>query len=166
METALTYTLQRVHWQFFGSLTFKSARLPERVRVTMFFALVRCLCRWHKVPFRKCVWALRQEPGEITGRLHFHFLIAGLPLYAVQVATCMSVKAQWEKLGGGMARVRKYDSRRQGLEYTLKCLNVTNGGANLYEVGKFSHSADEVMLSNSIWDPANLARVSDTLVTA
>ena len=61
METALTYTLQRVHWQFFGTLTFKSARLPERVRVTMFFALVRCVCRWHKVPFRKCVWALRQE---------------------------------------------------------------------------------------------------------
>jgi hypothetical protein len=166
METALTYTLQRVHWQFFGTLTFKSARLPERVRLGMFFALVRCLCRWHKVPFRKCVWALRQEPGEITGRLHFHFLIAGLPPYAVQVATCMSIKAQWEKLGGGMARVRKYDSRRQGLEYTLKCLNVSNRGANLYEVGKFSHSADEVMLSNSIWDPANLNRVSDTLVTA
>jgi hypothetical protein len=65
METALTYTLQRV-------------------RLTMFFALVRSLCRWHKVPFRKCVWALRQEPGEIGGRLHFHFLLAGLPSYAVQ----------------------------------------------------------------------------------
>jgi hypothetical protein len=59
----------------------------------------------------------------------------------------------------------KWDSRKQGLEYTLKCLNVTNGGANLYEVEKFSHSADEVMLSNSIWDPANLNRVSETLVT-
>ena len=78
----------------------------------------------------------------------------------------MSIKAQWEKLGGGMARVRKYDSRKQGLEYTLKCLSVTNGGANLYEVGKFSYSADEVMLSNSIWNPANLNRVSDMLVTA
>jgi len=166
METALTYTLQRVHWQFFGTLTFKSARLPERVRLSMFFALVRGLCRWHKVPFRKCVWALRQESGEIGGRLHFHFLIAGLPLYAVQVATCMSLKAQWEKLGGGMARVREYDSREQGLEYMLKCLSVPNGGANLYEVGKFSYSADEVMLSNSIWDPANTARASDTFVAA
>ena len=166
METALTYTLQRVHWQFFGSLTFKSAKLPERVRITMFFAFVRCLCRWHKVPFRKCLWALRQEPGEITGRLHFHFLIAGLPLYAVQVATAMSIKAQWQELGGGMARVRKFDSREQGLEYLLKDLNVTNAGANLYEVTKFSYSADEVMLSNSIWNPANLNRVSDTLVTA
>ena len=162
METALTYTLQRVHWQFFGTLTFKSARLPERVRLSMFFALVRCLCRWHKVPFRKCVWALRLESGEISGRLHFHFLIAGLPPYAVQVATCMSIKAQWERIGGGMARVREYDSREQGLEYLLKCLNA---GANLYEVTKFSYSADEVMLSNSIWNPANLNRVSDTFVT-
>jgi hypothetical protein len=162
METGLTYTLQRVHWQFFGTLTFKSARLPERVRLSMFFALVRCLCRWHKVPFRKCVWALRQEHGEITGRLHFHFLIAGLPPYAVQVATCMSIKAQWERIGGGMARVREYDSREQGLEYLLKCLNA---GANLYEVTKFSYSADEVLLANSIWNPANLNRVSDTLVT-
>jgi hypothetical protein len=166
METALTYTLQRVGWQFFGTLTFKSVRLPERVRLAMFFALVRRLCRWFKVPFRRCVWALRQEPGEIGGRLHFHVLIAGLPPEAVQVATCMSIKAQWERIGGGMARVREYDSRQQGLEYTLKCLNMTNGGANLYEVGKFSHSADEVMLSNSIWDPANHARVTDRLVTA
>ena len=165
METALTYTLQRVHWQFFGTLTFRSVKVPERVRLTMFFAFVRSACRWHKFPFRKCLWALRQEPGEITGRLHFHFLIAGLPLYAVQVATCMSLKAQWEKLGGGMARVREYDSRKQGLDYTLKCLKVENGGANLYEVGKFSYSADEVMLSNSIGNPANLNRVSDTLVT-
>jgi hypothetical protein len=78
----------------------------------------------------------------------------------------MSIKAQWEVLGGGMARVREYDSRKQGLAYTLKCLNVTNGGANLYEVGKFSHSTDEVMLANAIWDRANTARVSDTLGTA
>jgi hypothetical protein len=161
METALTYTLQRVHWQFFGSLTFKSAKLPERVRVSMFFELVRCLCRWHKVPFRNCVWALRQEPGEITLRLHFHFLIAGLPLYAVQDASAMTIKAQWERLGGGTARIREYDSREQDLDYILKCLDYQNAGANLYEVGKFSYSADEVMLSNSIWNPANLNRVSE-----
>ena len=163
METALTYTLQRVHWQFFGTLTFKSAKMPERVRLSMFFALVRRVCRWHKVPFRKCVWALRQEHGEIGGRLHFHFLIAGLPPLAVQVATAMSLKAQWETLGGGMARVREYDSREQALEYLLKCLQA---GANLYEVSKFSSSADEVMLAHAIWKPEHLNRVSDGLVPA
>jgi hypothetical protein len=80
METALTYTLQKVHWQFFGTLTFKSEKLPERIRLGMYFALIRRVCRWQKVPWRKCLWALRQESGEITGRLHFHFLLAGLPL--------------------------------------------------------------------------------------
>lgn len=40
----------------------------------------------------------------------------------------MSIKAQREKPGGGMARVWKYDSTQQGLKCTLKCLNVTNGG--------------------------------------
>jgi hypothetical protein len=58
METALTYTLQRVHWQFFAALTFQGAKLPERVRLSLVFAFVRRVCRWHKVPFRKCVWAL------------------------------------------------------------------------------------------------------------
>jgi hypothetical protein len=76
------------------------------------------------------------------------------------------ITAQWEQLGGGMACVRKYDSREQGLEYILKCLSPTKEGANLYEVTKCSHSADEVMSSNSIWDPANLNRVSDTLATS
>ena len=160
METALTYSLQRVHWQFFAALTFKSARLPERVRLTMFFALVRCLCRWFKVPFSDCLWALRQEAGEIGGRLHFHFLFAGIPPEAVQVATCMSIKAQWERIGGGMARVREFDPSQSGLEYILKCLCVSSA-ANLYEVGKFSHSADEVMLSKSFWNAGNLNRVSD-----
>jgi hypothetical protein len=31
ISLCLTYTLQRVHWQFIGSLTFKSSKLPERV---------------------------------------------------------------------------------------------------------------------------------------
>src|SRR5271165_3058093 len=43
--------------------------------------------------------------------------VAGLPPYAFQDATCMSIKAQWERLGGGMARVREFDSREQGLDY-------------------------------------------------
>ncbi len=160
MESALTDSLQKGHWQFFAALTFKSAKLPERVRLSMFFALVRRLCRWFKVPFSDCLWVLRQEPGEIGGRLHFHFLFAGIPSEAVQVATCMSIKAQWERIGGGMARVREFDPSQPGLEYILKCLCVS-ASANLYEVGKFSHSADEVMLSKSFWNAGNLNRVSD-----
>ena len=73
METALTYTLQRVHWQFFGSLTFKSARVPERVRVTMFFALVRCLCRWHKVPFASASGHCARSRGKSADDFTFIF---------------------------------------------------------------------------------------------
>jgi hypothetical protein len=111
-------------------------------------------------PFKDCLWALRQEAGEIGGRLHFHFLFAGIPPEAVQGATCMSIKAQWERIGGGMARVREFDPSQSGLEYILKCLCVS-GGANLYEVGKSSHSADEMRLSKSFWNAGNLNRVSD-----
>ena len=59
-----------------------------------------------------------------------------------------------------MARVREFDPSQPGLEYILKCLSVSSG-ANLYEVGKFSHSADEVMLSKSFWNAGNLNRISD-----
>ena len=169
MESALTYTLQRVHWQVFGSLTFLSWKVPDRVRVHMWFQLVRDVCRWFRVPDRFVIWALRQEPGEITGRLHFHFLLAGLPPEAVHVATLMAIKAQWEIIGGGMARVRRYVTQQsdlQGLDYILKCLGVKDGGANLYEVGKFTHSADQVILSNSFTNPMLLNRVSDRLVSA
>jgi hypothetical protein len=70
METALTYTLQRVHWQFFGTLTFKSAKLPERVRVAMFFALVRCLAAGTKSPFASasglCARKAAKSPDAFT----------------------------------------------------------------------------------------------------
>ena len=128
--------------------------------MTVVIALVRRPCRWFKVPFSDCLWALRQDPGEIGGRLHFHFLFSGIPPEAVQVATCMSIKAQWERIGGGMARVREFDPSQSGLEYILKCLCVS-GGSNLYEVGKSSHSADEMRLSKSFWNAGNLNRVSD-----
>jgi hypothetical protein len=34
-------------WQFFGTLTFKQERLPERVRQTMFNAALRQLAQKH-----------------------------------------------------------------------------------------------------------------------
>lgn len=159
MEPALTYTLQRFHWQLFCTLTFKSARLPERLRVSMFFAWVRTFCAWYRVPFRDVIWCLRQESGELTGRLHLHALICGLPPFAVQEGTCFALMAQWEKLGGGMARVRVFDATQSGVAYIVKCLNPS-GAANLYETGKFSGSVDSVMCSNSMWTVANAAHSS------
>ena len=41
METADVYVLSKLRWQFFGSLTFRTERLPQRVRISMFFGLMR-----------------------------------------------------------------------------------------------------------------------------
>jgi hypothetical protein len=77
METPEIHVLNRINWQFFGTLTFKSERLPERVRLAMFFAYLRQFCRQFGLKFPKLLWCLRQEQGELTGRRHFHYLIAG-----------------------------------------------------------------------------------------
>jgi hypothetical protein len=152
MESATTYQMSEVPWQFFGTLTF-SAGKPEAIRRSMWFYLLRECGQWfgigRKAAARRLTWVLRQEAGEITGRVHYHFLLCGLPPFAVSTKTCMSIMAQWEKLGGGMARVRMFDARLQGVEYTLKCLH--SDGANAYEIRKFSgRSLDKLYLSDSL----------------
>ena len=41
MDSPELQVLERIAWQFFATLTFKSERLPERVRLSLFFALLR-----------------------------------------------------------------------------------------------------------------------------
>lgn len=101
MESADIYTLSKLRWQFFGSLTFRSEQMPEQVRITMFFALIRKSAKDFRVYFPALPWCLRLEHGEIGERLHFHFLLTGLPENAVCVATCFAMMRTWEKLRGG-----------------------------------------------------------------
>ncbi len=63
MENADVYVLSKLRWQFFGSLTFRSERLPERVRTSMFFALIRKAARDFRVYFPTLPWCLRLERG-------------------------------------------------------------------------------------------------------
>lgn len=59
MESALTYTLQRVHWQVFGSLTFLSWKVPDRVRVHMALLLrIRFALQEYAATATKAVTAL------------------------------------------------------------------------------------------------------------
>jgi hypothetical protein len=88
METPEIHVLNRINWQFFGTLTFKSERLPERVRLQMFFAYLRQFCRQFGLKFPKLLWCLRQEQGELTGRRHFHYLIAGAAASLANLTTC------------------------------------------------------------------------------
>ena len=88
METPETHVLNGINWQFFGMLTSKSERLPERVRLAMFFAYLRQFCRQFGLKFPKLLWCLRQEQVELTGLRHFHYLIAGAPASLAILTTC------------------------------------------------------------------------------
>jgi hypothetical protein len=146
------YALSLIDWQFFASLTFKSERLSEAVRLRMFFALLRRQADHLGVHFKQTIWCLRTERGEATGRLHYHALIAGFPKHVLTTATCFSFMRIWEQLGGGMARVTLYSPRLDGVGYVLKGGDeeYRRAGGDFYETRKFGSRCD-VMLSKSIF---------------
>jgi hypothetical protein len=146
------YALSLIKWQLFASLTFKSAKLADAVRMKMFFALMRKQAENFGVHFKKTIWCLRTEAGEATGRLHFHALIAGFPQHAATTATCFSFMKIWEKMGGGMARVTIYSLSLDGVGYVLKGCEAeyARAGGDYYEARKFGGNCD-VMLSESVF---------------
>ncbi len=146
------YALSLIEWQFFASLTFKSAKLTEAVRIKLFFALLRRQAKGFGVHFNRLIWCLRTERGEATGRIHYHALIAGFPQHARTTATCFSFMRIWEGLGGGMARVTVYSPCLDGVGYVLKGAEAEyrRAGGDDYETRKFGGHCD-VMLSESIF---------------
>ena len=148
MESPDVFLLGQIRWQFFGTLTFKSERLPERVRLALWFALLRKAAKRFHRHFPKLPWCLRQEDGETTGRRHFHFLLAGLPPDAVNLQTCFWLMAHWENLGGGMARISLFDPRLNAAGYLTKTGQGSPDAGDHYESAKFGHDACHLMLSH------------------
>jgi hypothetical protein len=146
------YALSLIEWQLFATLTFKSEKLADAVRVKMFFALMRKQADNFGVHFKKTIWCLRTEAGEATGRLHQHALIAGFPKHAITTATCFSFMRIWEGLNGGMARVRPYSPLLDGVGYVLKGCEAEyqRAGGDYYEARKFGANCN-VMLSESVF---------------
>ena len=119
----------------------------------MFVALLRTQARSFRVHFTEVLWCLRRERGESTGRLHQHAVIAGLPPSA-GARNCLALMSQWERLGGGIARVSVYNSSLDGLDYILKGSGLTESKAtrwagDYHELSKFGGSCD-VTLSKSV----------------
>ena len=143
--------LGRLEWQFFATFTLRRADESDRIKASMFFATLRDQARGLRVHFKTILWALRHELGEVTGRPHFHCLIAGLPRHLACYATCFAFKKVWERHGGGMARVYLYNPLLDGVGYTLKGIEAANlrTGGNWYELRKFGGTCD-VMLSESL----------------
>lgn len=146
------FTLSQIEWQLFASLTFKSEKLTDAIRLKMFFALMRTQAKNFGVHFFKTIWCLRREAGESTARIHYHALIAGFPKHAMKTATCFSFIKIWEGLGGGMARVTLYSPSLDGVGYVLKVGEAEHAraGGDYYEARKFGGNCD-VMLSKSVF---------------
>jgi hypothetical protein len=139
------FHLARIGWQFFGTLTFKQERLPERVRLAMWFALVRTIAGEFRVHFSRVLWVLREERGERLGRRHYHYLLGGVSPSFANPNWCFVQCATWERLGGGMARVYVFDRSLNGLDYIAKCLDT----GLAHETGKFGQETSDLTLSHS-----------------
>jgi len=153
MHNPELHSLAAVNWQYFCTLTFRGEKQCKRYGPQMFVALVRTQAKNWNVHFKKVLWCLRRESGESTGRWHLHAVIAGLPPSAGP-RNCLALMSQWETLGGGMARVSRYDSSLDGLDYILKGSGLTESKAtrwagDYHELAKFGQSCD-VTLSESV----------------
>jgi len=141
METPDAHTLSKVDWQFWITLTFKSESSTEKLRQSLWFSLLRDVAGWWRVDFRRLLWIRRTELGEMTERLHYHALLGGLPTESVNRPTCFSIKNDWERLGGGMARVYVYARDRNALHYVLDADFVTSRGAAQHEASKYGKTS-------------------------
>jgi len=143
--------LAQVKWDFFTTLTFPQrwvdGKAPAVVAKT-FFAFLREVAVILGVPFHQLLWASRSERGELTGRPHYHALIAGKRSHATEAAR-WAIRAIWKKHSGAFADSRLFDPTLRGVAYVLKSGTYTDG-ANQYEMGKFTLSPDTVTLSRSV----------------
>jgi hypothetical protein len=144
------YTLARIRWDIFGTLTFRSVP-PSKIAYGRAWAFMRQAAELVQRPYSQLLIALRAEFGEMTGRFHFHFLLGG-----TQTRNAITLSHQLEHLWfglfgqGAMSKCRVYDRSRAGVAYVTKCLGTLTQGANEYELGKFN-LADTVTLSRSVF---------------
>ena len=149
MEVPEVHILTKQSWQLFGTFTFRQEEMSTARRFNMFFAWLRQSAKQFRVYFPRLPWCLRMEDGEMTGRRHFHFLLAGFPAHSIHQTTRFWMMHKWEEIGGGMARVRKFDPSLTGVDYVTKCLSGPDGG-DLYELDKFGLKSCELTLSKAL----------------
>jgi len=144
------YSLARIRWDVFGTLTFRSVPTPKRAYGRA-WALMRRAAELVQRPYSQLLIALRAEHGELTGRFHFHFLLGGTQARN-EITLVYQLEHLWYGLfgQGSISKCRPYDRSRAGVAYVTKCLGQGTWGANQYEVKKFN-LADTVTLSRSVF---------------
>lgn len=58
----------------------------------------------------------------------------------------MAAMNRWESIGGGMARIRRFDNAEHGGEKDAVCYVLKNLGANAYELAKFEQDGAEAVV--------------------
>ena len=139
------YTLARVRWDVFGTLTFKGCVPRPSHAHGHAWRHFRQAAQLTGQPYARLLIALRQERGELNGRFHFHYLLGGTE---TRNAITLSHRLEhlWKGQTGAMAKIRPFDGSQAGVAYITKCLS----GADVYEMNKFI-SADQVTLSHSVY---------------
>jgi len=144
------------HWGLFGSGTFSRPVVPGlHLQRKLVFAYLYQVAHFKQVPFKRLLWATRQEAGEIGGREHYHWLI-GIPGWKPTTTERFQLMALWDGLPKcGFARVYPFETGRNSVEYISKCLTSQEPGedrvgASCYESRKFGHHGSAVTLSNSV----------------
>jgi len=170
LENPDTFFLGDIYWQLFGGLTFRQSVLSERIRLCMWFAFFRQIAAYNKMHKNDVLWVLRLERGDQSGRLHFHFIISGLPQQNIKISDRFAMRALWKRLGGGISKIDLYDSRLHGLPYMAGALgcpasDIGSTGAMAYESAKFGSANSVLMLSKSVLKviQANNRRDASTL---
>ena len=144
------YSLARIRWDIFGTLTFRSVPSAKRAYGRA-WALMRRAAGLVQRPYSQLLIALRAEVGEMTGRFHFHFLLGGTQARNT-ITLAHQLEHRWFGLfgQGAISKCRPYDRSRAGVAYVTKCLSQGAWGANDYELRKFN-LADTVTLSRSVF---------------
>ena len=146
------FALSLIEWQFFATFTFRKEKVTARKARQMFDRMIGLQARNFGVHYRKVLWCLRTEFGEMTGRKHLHALIGGLPSHVKTAATCFAFKRIWENAGGGMARVYVYECGLDAAGYILKGMedrSQQRRDGHFYETAKFGR-APELTFSESM----------------
>ena len=143
------YSLARIQWDVFGTLTFRSVPSPKRAYGRA-WAHMRQAAELVERPYSQLLIALRAELGEMGGRFHFHYLLGGTWTRNA-IALAHQLEHRWFGMfgQGAIAKCRAYDRSRAGVEYVTKCLEEGVWGANEYELRKYN-LADTVTLSRSV----------------
>lgn len=197
MDRPDVYNLSKVDWSLFVTLTWARERVGPGAKRKHWFSLVREIARLSGIHFSRVLWMLRTEYGEIGHLEHYHSVIGGLPHRVLKPWLCYAVQEIWEHQGQlvrrrnirhglivwellsrdcGMARVRIYDPKMNGLDYSAPdfyesgvedrvSVDSSVKGANRYEANKFG-GADVVEYSLSLIRLLGRASVASWLARA